>query len=97
MQYESLDNAKKIFKETEIFEKLFENDEQFQEVLEDALLQENLKLPTKYSILVDDIEKQLKKAIKAKTKLHNDILFVNYKRYLYKHILEIEKMKTLED
>ena len=71
---------------------LFNNNEEFIEALGDALIIEKLKTPTKYSIEVEDIENKLKKKLKAKNKFIVEVLFTNFKRYLYKHILELENL-----
>lgn len=71
----------------------FANDAEFIEAIDDAMIMEKLKTPTKFSIEVEDLEEKLKKNLKSKTNIANDILFANYKRFLYKHILELEKLK----
>lgn len=69
---------------------MFDNDEDFKEALDDALILEKIKNVTKYSFEVEDLEEKLSKLIPQKKKLTFEILFANYKRYLYKHILELE-------
>ena len=69
---------------------MFDNNEDFKEALDDALILEKIKNVSKYSFEVEDLEEKLSKLIPQKKKLAFDILFANYKRYLYKHILELE-------
>ena len=52
---------------------------------------EKLKKQTKFSIELDDIEEKIIKLIKPKYDFSFKVLFANYKRYLYKHILELLK------
>ena len=70
---------------------LFANDVEFMEAVNDAAIMEKLKTPTKFIIEVEDLEEKLKSYLKSKNDLTLEILFMNYKRYLYKHILELEK------
>ena len=72
---------------------LFANDKEFIEALDDALLLEKLKTPSKYCIELEDLEEKINNIIQQKNKFAFQILFSNYKRYLYKHILELEKEK----
>lgn len=97
MDDEKFEQIKSVLAESEMIKMMFKDDKEFFEAIEDARNLQKLKTPTKYSIEVEDIEKQLKKAIKANKRIENDILFANYKRFLYKHILEIEKMDIQED
>lgn len=69
---------------------LFGNDKEFMEALDDALILEKIKTPTKFSIEVEDIEEQLFKMVPSNNKKTFEILLVNYKRYFYKHIKEID-------
>ena len=69
----------------------FENDEDFKNALADACIIEKIKEPTKYSINIEDLEKEIFKLVSNKEKFTFKVLFTNYKRYFYKHILEIEK------
>lgn len=78
---------------SENFKGLFSNEEDFKEAIEDALIIDKLKTPTKYSIYVEDIEEKLKKSLNLKHNLANNVLLVNYKRFLYKHIIELEHME----
>ena len=77
--------------ELNLIKSLFADDKEFMEAIEDASIIEKLNRPTKFSIYVEDIEDMLKKTLKKKNDLANKILFVNYKRYLYKHIKELDK------
>ncbi len=72
---------------------IFKNDKDFIEALDDALILENLKNPTKFSIEVEDLEEKMNELVQAKNKFTFRVLFANYKRYFYKHVLEIEKEK----
>lgn len=72
----------------------FENDKEFIEAFNDAFLLDKLKTPTKYSIEVEDIEERIIKLISKKKLFAFKVLFSNYKRYIYKHILELEKSKN---
>ncbi len=67
------------------------NDEEFLEALNDAMLVEKLKQPSKFIIILEDFENKLKKKLNVKKDMESAILLANYKRYLYKHILELEK------
>ena len=77
--------------ELNLIKSLFADDKEFIEAIEDASIIEKLNRPTKFSIYVEDIEDMLKKSLKKKNDLANKILFINYKRYLYKHIMELDK------
>ena len=72
---------------------LFENEKEFMDALDDALLLENLKTPSKFSIEIEDLEEQIINLISPNKKFALKILLANYKRFLYKHILELEKLK----
>ncbi len=89
----TFENLKEELQQNEFIKELFGDDEEFLEAFKDAQLMEQLKTPTIYSVELEDIENKLKKLLKTKKYLVNDILFANYKRLLYKHILEVEKMK----
>ncbi|MBR4998258.1 MAG: hypothetical protein IKY10_00100 [Clostridia bacterium] len=78
---------------SENFNEFLENNDGFKEAFEDAFIIDRLKTPTKFSIYVEDIEEKLKKSLKTKQNLTNNILFINYKRFLYKHIKELDKNK----
>ena len=78
-------------KENISLEDFFENDEEFIKAIDDAKLLEKLKTPTKFNIEVEDIEEKIIKIFKRKNNFAGKVLLSNYKRYLYKHILELEK------
>ena len=80
-----------VLKNTEIMKELFEDEESYESVCEDVLLVQNLKIHTKFTEEVNRFENALRKILKTKNNAINKILFENYKLYLYKHILEIEK------
>lgn len=71
-----------------------ENDKEFINALDDALIIDKLKTPTKFSIEVEDIEEKIIKMFKTKNNFSGKVLIANYKRYLYKHILELEKLNN---
>ena len=72
---------------------LFANDKEFIEALDDALILENLKTPTRFSIEVEDLEEKIIELTSNKNKFAVQVLLSNYKRYLYKHILDLQKEK----
>lgn len=93
MEKDRINNLKEVLMKSENFKHFFENSSDFKEAVEDAFIIDILKTPTKFSIYVEDIEEKLKKSLKTKQNLTNNILFINYKRFLYKHIKELIKNK----
>lgn len=81
-------------KEKISLKEFFENDQEFAKAVADAQLLEKLKTPSKFSIEVEDLEEKIFKLVSNKEKFILKVLFVNYKRYLYNHILEIEKIEN---
>lgn len=72
---------------------LFSNDEEFMEAFKDAFILQKLKHPTKFSVEVEDLEEKLFRLVSQKKSIAFKVLFSNYKRFLYKHIFELEKDK----
>lgn len=74
---------------------MFENDEEFNEALKDAMVMEKLKQDTKFMFELEELEEKLNKLIPLKNKPIFGIIFSNYKRYLYKHIIELQNNKQI--
>ncbi len=67
------------------------DEKEFKEAVLDTSFFKKLKIPTKYIIELEDLEKEIRKIMKVEKNFRHAVLLANYKRYLYKHILEIEK------